>query len=183
MSEMVQTASSILINGGDFGAYKRVTSVGADLSVPDTWHDIAFRIDSDLGFEQPNEDIELESGVIGNTVPGKYKFDISVTSAQLDAALINFINNETVDTYFALFFDAGKGQNGFPLELFVAIGKIERSLKWQGKSRKPVWRFTGINNPSAVTPATLPSWAYGDAGDFAVAARKQFVAKETDPAA
>lgn len=178
--DMLQTLTSILKNGGDLCAYKRVTALGADLTTPDTWHDGTFRIDSDLGFDQPMEPIYLESGALGNVGHGNYQFQIVVTSAQLDASLINFINKKaTLTDYYAMFFDAGLGADAKKLELFVVVGKFQRSLKWQGKTRQPVWTYTALTNMAAVTPATVPSWAIGAANAFAVPVRDHFKAVET----
>jgi hypothetical protein len=178
MGDMVRTITSILKNGGHTFSYKRVTSVGADLGTPDTWHEGVYRLDSNPGFEQPINIITSESGAPLTTEEEDFKMEIMIKSAQLDKALIDFIKDETLSNWYALAFDAGLGQDRKKLHLFAPLAKFERTLKWQGKERKPELKVHILTNPVAVTPASIPTWMVGSAANYAVAANGIFTPYE-----
>lgn len=165
--------------GGLKFAFREVQSTGQPLGTPDSWHDGMYRMDSDLGFDQPDEIIELENGATGNVVPGTDSVVLEIESAQLDAALIAFTRRTMKGKYYQLFLDAGKGSAGKKLEIFYCLGKFQRTLRWTGKTRHPKVKFTGIFNETALTPNVLPTWAAGQPTDFATAIGEMFQEKET----
>lgn len=186
MSDMYQSNESIGNKsfGGLRGAYKRVTSLGADKTPPDTWHDIVFRIDSDLGFDHPNEDIELENGSIGNTVAGTFVTELQVTSAQLNKALFDFLLKETEGQYYQVYLDAGKGEGGSALEILYGVGKFQKTMRWTGKVRQPVILYKALHNSNSIAPTDLPTWAMADASDseLIIPAGQQIASVETSAA-
>ena len=89
------------------------------------------------------------------------------------------MKDEVQNDYFAIFSNNGKGESGNTKERFYAITKIERSYSSEEPGRRPEVKIFPQKNENEVTPQTVPSWAVGTAGDFAVEAEKYYSVVET----
>lgn len=158
MSDLTMDLSAVRKKGGKYFAYKRVTSLGADKSPADTWHDGSYRRSHKLGFETPFESDELEDGV-ETYEDGKTTSMFELILAQDDPAVFNFINDECgAGKYFAIFLDRGKTAGGAPYRVFIPIVEIEKSGVSETGTRSITLKCKMTAPISAVTPATKPTW-------------------------
>ena len=181
-TDLQRDVSAIVTKGGSRFAYKRVTSAGANTDPADTWHDGVYREKSNLMFNQPNNNIYDEGGMLVDTDLGDMEMGLTITSLQDDANLINFLKDETPNAYFAIFLERGTMQDTKKQEVFIPIARIERSYSSDAPGRRPDIKITPIQNASAVTPASVPTWAIGGSGSasgWTCAADSYFEAKDT----
>jgi hypothetical protein len=182
MTDLQNDKTAIVTKGGSKFAYKRVTSAGANTDPADTWHDGVYREKSNLMFNQPNENMYDEGGELVDTDLGDMEIGLRITSMQDDANLINFLKDETSDSYFAIFLERGKMQDTKKQEVFIPIARIERSYSSDAPGRRPDIKITPIQNATAVTPASVPTWAQGGSGSasgWTCAVDNYFVVKDT----
>lgn len=177
--DIVYNTSGIQTKGGEKGAYKRVTSAGADLSTPDTWHDLPEQSKLSFDFKQPEKAVTNRRGNQVGTELEDVAFEIIFTLMQDDVTVEEFLMYEVQGTYFAFFIDDGNDVDGKTKERFVGITKIERAYKSDEPDRRPELKAIPNICKAAVTPATVPSWAKGAASSFTIVAGRYHKALAT----
>lgn len=177
--DIVYDNSAIQGKGGEKAAYKRVTYAGADLSTPDTWHDLPEQSKLDFNFGQPEKAVTNRKGNQVGTDLEDVAFEITFTVMQDDVTVEEFLMYEVPGTYFALFSEHGFDAASKTKERFVGINKIERNYSSTEPERRPTMKFIPQVCKTAVTPATVPSWAKGAASSFVIAAGRYHKAVAT----
>lgn len=181
--EMVKTKLSILKNGGKLGSYKRITELGVNKSpTADTWHDIVYRMSSDVEVDFNEEIIYGEGGEPQNTVYGNVVARLTIKASQLDAALINFLLSGGEDEWFMILFDCGKGAANKKLELLIPYCKFKKGTKFSLPGRNPEIIINIYDNVALTTITDKPSWAVGAVTDYAIGAGEYVKAYEITPA-
>lgn len=177
--ELVRDNSGIQSKGGESGAYKRVTSAGADTTVPDTWHDIPEQSELTFNFKQPKKAINNRKGNQVGTDLENVAFDVTFTLLQDDVTVEEFIIYETPGTYFAWFIESGFDVGGKTKERFIGISEVERDYSSKEPDRRPQLKIIPAVCKTAVTPATVPSWAKAVASSYTIAAGRYHKALAT----
>jgi len=179
MAELTFNRSAITKDGGQKWAYKRVQEDGSDLSQADTWHDGVYREKSTFEWGRGSTPIIDESGQQVATDLEEVKTSWSITSLQDDAATETFLKDETQGTYFAIFMNAGEDSDSKIKERFIAIATIDSSYKSDSPGRRPEIKIIPQCNATAITPASVPTWAKAAASAYIVAAEKYYTVKST----
>jgi hypothetical protein len=179
MGDLIRDTSAIQNKGGDKLAYKRVLRDGSDKNPADSWHDFPFQAKLKHEFKQPEKPVADRSGNQVATELDDFTIELNVTSLQDDANLEKFLKDEVQSDYFAIFSNNGKGESGKTKERFYAVTRIESSYSSEEPGRRPEMKILPQKNENTVTPASVPAWAKGAAGNFAVDAEKYYSVVET----
>lgn len=140
--------------GEDRAAFRIVQSNSASAS-NENWFDTFYRSKSTFNFEQPLEDKIGESGNVLTTKPGNVKFDVKLTSMQTNSELFNFLMDDVVDRYFAVFLEVGETDSSQNEFLYMPLCQIQRGFNVSAPGREVEVTIKPLQAPIAWNGASI----------------------------
>lgn len=182
MSDMTRDITTIISKGGKRGAYRRVTVDENGVITPSesTWHNLQYRMKSELEYDEQSEDIYGEAGELQAVETGNTQFGYMLTLSSFDKSLIDFLLDDAgAGKFFQLFVDFGAGSQSTKFEAFMPLVYIKKKFKGTFPGRKPDVEIRVLDNETAHTPSSLPSWANGVPANFVTPANRSIAVYES----
>ena len=148
--------SAVNGDGNAYWWYKRVTSAGAALGTPDTWHLGVGRLSSDFEYGKPEEQLFDEGRNPFGTKKGQLTAMLTLKSAQDEVNTEKFLTREVEGKYFSIVQGCGISHYTSPVNYakirFLPICKIEQSYKTAAPDgREPEFKIRIQANKSTIT--------------------------------
>ncbi len=183
MSDLVRDLTSILKNGGQRAAYRRVTVSDGTITASETnWHNFNYRTASKLTRNMNDEDVFGEDGKYLTSEQGNQTLIYSLKSAQFDKATIDFlVDYGSQATFFQFMVSWGRGTASKHFEAFFPLVQFSGDFDIDLPGRKFDVTLKILTNETAHTPSNFTgiSWVHGSTSDFACAAERRLALAET----
>lgn len=148
------SVDSINENGEDRAAFRIVTATGLSAS-NEFWFDAFYRSKSTFNFTQPLKEKIGESGNVLKSVPGNVSFEVKLTSMQSNSELFNFLMDDVVDKYFALFLEVGETDSSQNEFMYAPLCQIQRGFNVSAPGREVEVTIKVLQSPIAWSGSTI----------------------------
>lgn len=110
--------------------------------------DLGYILDTELSYEAEIEDITDETGAIVASNPGMENVKLTGLFLQSDAALIDFLRDNTSDYFYRLYYKMTRTNemNGKTQELFGGICKLKPMIRVKAGDKKIPFEVTFLDN-------------------------------------